>query len=68
MSLIVIEGSNGSGKTEVINRIIKKYDIIDKKSIPDWYRSKIEFARECPLDIKKKYNKENYKSKNTIFP
>lgn len=53
MSLIIIEGSNGSGKTEVINRITQKYDIIDKKSIPEWYRSEIEFARKCPFDIQK---------------
>lgn len=75
MSLIVIEGSNGSGKTEIVNRMTKKYDIIDKKSIPDWYRSEIEFARKCPFDIQKEIylygHKANYlecdKEKNYIF-
>ena len=75
MSLIVIEGSNGSGKTEIVNRMTKKYDIIDKKSIPDWYRSEIEFARKCPFDIQKEIylygHKANYlecdKEQNYIF-
>ena len=75
MSLIVMEGSNGSGKTEIVNRMTKKYDIIDKKSIPDWYRSEIEFARKCPFDIQKEIylygHKANYlecdKEQNYIF-
>ena len=75
MSLIVIEGSNGSGKTEIVNRMTKKYDIIDKKSIPDWYRSEIEIARKCPFDIQKEIylygHKANYlecdKEQNYIF-
>lgn len=75
MSLIVIEGSNGSGKTSIISRITEKYDIIDKKSIPDWYRSKIEFARKCPFDIQKEIylcgHEANYlecdKKENYIF-
>lgn len=75
MSLIVIEGSNGSGKTSIISRITEKYDIIDKKSIPDWYRSEIEFARKCPFDIQKEIylcgHEANYlecdKKENYIF-
>lgn len=75
MSLIVIEGSNGSGKTDIISRVIEKYDIIDKKSIPDWYRSKLEFARKCPFDMQKDIylcgHKANYlecnKEENYIF-
>lgn len=75
MSLIVVEGSNGSGKTNIISRLIEKYDIIDKKSIPDWYRSKIEFARKCTFDIQKEIylcgHEANYlecdKKENYIF-
>lgn len=75
MSLIVIEGSNGSGKTSIISRITEKYDIIDKKSIPNWYRSEIEFARKCPFDIQKEIylcgHEANYlecdKKENYIF-
>ena len=53
MSLVVVEGSNGSGKTEIIKKLTEQFNIVGKKSIPNWYRSSIEFARRCSLDLQK---------------
>lgn len=53
MSFIVIEGSNGVGKTTLIKNMEKKYDFISLKSIPDWYREYIPFARSLEPEIQK---------------
>ena len=53
MSIVVIEGSNGVGKTTIIDYLSKKYDIISKKSVSDWFRKYIEFARSCEPNIQK---------------
>lgn len=53
MSIVVIEGSNGVGKTTIIDYLSKEYDIISKKSIPDWFRKYIVFARSCEPNIQK---------------
>ena len=57
MSIIVIEGSNGTGKSTVIKKIKQIYNITDKKSVPDWFREYIDFARKCPLEIQKEIYK-----------
>lgn len=53
MGIVVIEGSNGVGKTTIIDYLSKEYDIIPKKSIPDWFRKYIEFARSCEPNVQK---------------
>lgn len=53
MSIIVVEGSNGSGKSTIIDKITNYYDIVSMKSVPGWFREYIEFARSCPLKIQK---------------
>lgn len=53
MGIVVIEGSNGVGKTTIIDYLTKKYNIISKKSIPDWFRKYIEFARSCEPNLQK---------------
>lgn len=75
MSIVVIEGSNGVGKTTIIDYLSKEYDIISKKSVPDWFRKYIEFARSCEPNIQKQIyligHEANYyesnDSKNYIF-
>lgn len=57
MSLVVIEGSNGTGKSTIIKEIKKIYNITDKKSVPDWFRKYIDFARSCPFEIQKEIYK-----------
>ncbi len=53
MSVIVFEGSHGVGKSTIINNVLEKYDIISLKSIPDWYRKYLPFARSLPPEIQK---------------
>ena len=54
MSIIVMEGSNGAGKTTIIKNMQINYDFISAKSIPDWYRKYIPFARSLPSELQKK--------------
>lgn len=75
MSIIVIEGSNGVGKSTIIKYLEKKYDVISKKSIPDWFRKYIIYARTCEPNIQKKIYligheanfQESKDNKNYIF-
>ena len=53
MAIVVIEGSNGVGKSTIIDYLSKEYNIISKKSIPDWFRKYIDFARDCEPNIQK---------------
>lgn len=53
MSIVVIEGSNGVGKTTIIDYLSREYNIISKKSVPDWFRKYITFARSCEPNIQK---------------
>ena len=68
MSIVVIEGSNGVGKTTIIDYLSKEYDIISKKSIPDWFRKYIIFARSCEPNIQKRIyligHEANYNESN----
>ena len=49
MAIIVIEGSNYSGKSTIIDKIVSdNSDIIPAKSVPDWFREYIPFARTLP--------------------
>ena len=68
MSIVVIEGSNGVGKTTIIDYLSKEYDIISKKSIPDWFRKYIVFARSCEPNIQKRIyligHEANYNESN----
>lgn len=57
MSILVVEGSNGSGKSTVIKDLKSIYNITDKKSVPDWFREYIDFARSCPFPIQKEIYK-----------
>lgn len=66
MSIIVIEGSNGVGKTTLIRELEKKYDFVSAKSIPNWYRAYIEYARTLEPESQKRIylmgHQENYYS------
>lgn len=53
MSVIVIEGSNGTGKTTVIKKMHENYNFISSKSIPDWFRKYIRFARNLTPELQK---------------
>ena len=68
MSIIVMEGSNGAGKTTIIKNMQINYEFISKKSIPDWYRKYIPFARSLPPELQKKVymigHEANYMSFN----
>ena len=68
MSVIVIEGSNGVGKTTLINNMALTYDFISLKSVPDWYQKYIPFARSLPPEDQKKVymigHEANYTSLN----
>lgn len=57
MSIVVLEGSNGVGKTTIASKICQKYDIVGIKSVPNWFREYIDFARNCPLEIQKEIYK-----------
>ena len=57
MSIVVIEGSNGTGKSTIIKKIKEIYNITDKKSVPNWFREYINFARNCPFEIQKEIYK-----------
>lgn len=54
MSLIVLEGSHGVGKSSTIRELNNMFDIITLKSVPDWYRKYIPFARSMKPEIQKK--------------
>ena len=54
MSVIVMEGSNGAGKTTIIKNLYINYDFISMKSVPDWYRKYIPFARSLNPELQKK--------------
>ena len=53
MSFIVMEGSHGAGKSTIIKGMQDRYNLITLKSIPDWYRKYIPFARSLPPQIQK---------------
>ena len=53
MSIIVIEGSNGAGKTTVIKNMQIRYNFVSSKSVPDWYRKYIPFARSLAPELQK---------------
>ena len=53
MSIIVIEGSNGAGKTTVIKNMQIRYNFVSSKSVPDWYRKYIPFARNLAPELQK---------------
>ena len=57
MSIIVLEGSNGAGKSTIAKLLSEKYDLISLKSVPDWFREYLTFARKCPLKIQKEIYK-----------
>ena len=54
MSVIVIEGSNGVGKSTIINELNNSYELSLRKSIPDWFRQYLEIARKCSPELQKK--------------
>lgn len=53
MSVIVMEGSHGAGKSTMIKNMEERYDLVSLKSIPDWFRKYLSFARSLPPDIQK---------------
>ena len=53
MSVIVMEGSHGAGKSTIIKGMEQRYDLVSLKSIPDWYRKYLPFARSLPPEIQK---------------
>lgn len=54
MPIIAIEGSNCSGKSTLIDYLAKYYDFKTSKSVPEWFRPYIPFARELPPQIQRK--------------
>lgn len=54
MSVIVLEGTHGVGKSTVINGLNEKYDLECRKSIPDWFRKYLQFARSLEPETQKK--------------
>ena len=75
MAIIVIEGSNGVGKTTIINELYKRLKIFPKKSVPDWFRQYIPIARTYSPEIQKEIYKigheaiyfESQDNQNYIF-
>ena len=57
MSIVVLEGSNGVGKSTIANILSNNEDMILMKSVPDWFQKYISFARSCPLEIQKEIYK-----------
>jgi len=53
MSIIVFEGSHGSGKSTTINKMNDTYNLVSLKSVPDWYRKYIPFARSQKPEVQK---------------
>lgn len=53
MGIIIVEGSNGTGKTTLIKKLNEKYDFISLKSVPDWYRKYLPFARSLEPELQK---------------
>ena len=53
MSVIVMEGSHGAGKSTIIKNMGERYELISLKSIPDWFRKYLSFARSLPPEIQK---------------
>ena len=53
MSVIVMEGSHGAGKSTIIKGMQERYNLVSLKSIPDWYRKYLPFARSLPPEIQK---------------
>jgi thymidylate kinase len=43
--IIVIEGSHCSGKSTTIRSLCSNYDFIESKSVPEWFREYIPYAR-----------------------
>lgn len=54
MSIIAIEGSNCSGKSTLIDYLVKYYNFKSSKSVPEWFRPYIPFARELQPQIQRK--------------
>ena len=58
MSIVVLEGSNGTGKSTIIKLLNEKYFFNSTKSIPDWYRDITSKARKMdPISQKDIYMK-----------
>jgi len=56
MSVIVFEGTHGAGKSTTIEKLNEKYNLECRKSIPDWFRKYLQFARGLePVSQKKVY-------------
>ena len=54
MSVVVIEGSNGVGKSTIISYLEEMYELNVRKSIPDWFRKYLDIARKCEPNLQKK--------------
>lgn len=52
-----IVGKELVGKTTIASKICHKYDMVSVKSVHDWFRKYIDFARSCPLEIQKEIYK-----------
>lgn len=50
---IYVEGSNCSGKTTLINKLVERYHYKAVKSVPDWFRQYINYARQQEPEIQK---------------
>lgn len=53
MSIIAIEGSNCSGKSTLIDYLVKCYGFNASKSVPEWFRHYIPFARKLPPQVQR---------------
>lgn len=64
MSIIVIEGSNGTGKTTVIKEMQREYNFVSSKSVPEWFRKYIPFARSLTPELQKYVYMIGHKANN----
>jgi len=53
MSIVVLEGSNGTGKSTIIKLLEEKYIFTHSKSIPDKYRELVPKARKLDPETQK---------------
>lgn len=67
MSVIVMEGTHCAGKSTVIDELTNRYDLISRKSIPDWFRKYLEFARSLEPDPQKKVYMIGHEANYTSF-
>jgi len=67
MSIIVVEGSNGTAKTTVIREMQRYYNFVSSKSVPDWFRKYIPFARSLAPELQKRLYMVGHEANNLLL-